>query len=199
MKGKKCPYCGRRITYLTVFHEKKHGVYECTRCKKESKVKIDKRLIISFAALVLLIILYIIFWRNSPFYNNILGIIPPIVCLIVFFAMSLISFVLFIFRAHSVRDFFLNSSFFCFPQNAAVAIVARASSARPFKSIEDLFVFEYSDVVDGTDCQFNPWVFTVIVDALHSFAGGVVVRPNCVRVGNRVKQTLKIVVRVLPR
>lgn len=85
MKGKKCPYCGRRITYLTVFHEKKHGVYECTRCKKESKVKIDKRLIISFAALVLLIILYIIFWRNSPFYNNILGIIPPIVCLIVFY------------------------------------------------------------------------------------------------------------------
>ena len=85
MKGKKCPYCGRRISYLTIFHEKKHGVFECTRCKKESKVKIDKRLIISFIILVLFIILYTVFWRTSGYYNNILGIIPPIIVLIVFY------------------------------------------------------------------------------------------------------------------
>ncbi|MBR1731297.1 MAG: hypothetical protein IJ725_02545 [Ruminococcus sp.] len=85
MKGKKCPYCGRRISYLTVFHEKKHGVYECTRCKKESKVKLDKKLIIFFIILLLLIVLYIIFWRGSGFYNNFLGILPPVVCLIVFY------------------------------------------------------------------------------------------------------------------
>ncbi|MCR5653442.1 MAG: hypothetical protein K6F88_06545 [Ruminococcus sp.] len=85
MKGKKCPYCGRRISYLTVFHEKKHGVYECTRCKKESKVKVDKKLIISFLVVVLLIVLYIIFWRSSAFYNNFLGIIPPIIILIAFY------------------------------------------------------------------------------------------------------------------
>ena len=85
MKGKKCPYCGRRISYLTVFHEKKHGVFECTRCKKESKVKVDKRLIIAFIILVLFIILYTVFWRTSGYYNNILGIIPPIVVLIAFY------------------------------------------------------------------------------------------------------------------
>lgn len=85
MKGKKCPYCGRRISYLTTFHEKKHGVYECTRCKKESKVKVDKRLIITFIIVVLLIILYTVFWRTSDFYNNFLGIIPPIIILIVFY------------------------------------------------------------------------------------------------------------------
>ena len=85
MKGKKCPYCGRRISYLTVFHEKKHGVYECTRCKKESKIKIDKKLIISFIILFLLIVLYTVFWRSSGFYNNIFGIIPPMVLLIIFY------------------------------------------------------------------------------------------------------------------
>ena len=85
MNGKKCPYCGRRISYLTVFHEKKHGVYECTRCKKESKIKLDKKLIISFIILLLLIVLYIIFWKGSGFYNNILGLLPPIVCLIAFY------------------------------------------------------------------------------------------------------------------
>jgi len=85
MKGKKCPYCGRRISYLTVFHEKKHGVYECSRCKKESKIKISKMMIISFCILVFFIVLYVIFWRNSGFYNNILGVIPPVILLVVFY------------------------------------------------------------------------------------------------------------------
>ena len=88
MKGKKCPYCGRRISYLTVFHEKKHGVYECSRCKKESKIKLDKKLIITFLILVLLIVLYIIFWRNSGLYNNLFGILPPIICLTVFYYLT---------------------------------------------------------------------------------------------------------------
>lgn len=85
MKGKKCPYCGRRISYLTVFHDKKHGIYECNRCKKESKIKADKKLLISYVILLLLIILYFIFWRSSAFYNNFLGIIPPIIALIAFY------------------------------------------------------------------------------------------------------------------
>ena len=85
MKGNKCPYCGRRISYMTTFHEKNHGVYECTRCKKESKIKIDKKLIITFIVLVLIIILYIVFWRSSGLYNNILGIIPPVILLTAFY------------------------------------------------------------------------------------------------------------------
>lgn len=85
MKGKKCPYCGRRISYLTVFHDKKHGVYECNRCKKESKIKVDKKLIIFFLILVLLIVLYIIFWKSSGLYNNFFSIIPVIVVLIAFY------------------------------------------------------------------------------------------------------------------
>ncbi len=85
MKGKKCPYCGRRISYMTVFHDKKHGIYECSRCNKESKIKADKKLLISYIILFLLIILYFILWRSSTFYNNFLGIIPPIVALIAFY------------------------------------------------------------------------------------------------------------------
>ena len=85
MKGKKCPYCGRRISYMTVFHDKKHGVYECSRCNKESKIKADKKLLISYIILFLLIILYFIFWRTSSFYNNFLGIIPPIIALVAFY------------------------------------------------------------------------------------------------------------------
>ena len=85
MKGKKCPYCGRRISYMTVFHDKKHGIYECNRCKKECKIKAGKKLLISYVILVLLIILYFILWRSSTFYNNFLGVIPPIIALIIFY------------------------------------------------------------------------------------------------------------------
>ncbi len=85
MKGKKCPYCGRRIAYNTVFHEKKHGLYKCSRCKKESKVKTDIKLMIAFLAVVLVVVLYIVVWQNTGFHNNFAGIFPPIIILIIFY------------------------------------------------------------------------------------------------------------------
>lgn len=85
MKGKKCPYCGRRISYPTVFHEKKHGIYECSRCKKESKIKTSKNLLIAFLAVILVVVLYVIYWIGSGLYTNVLGILPPAILLIVFY------------------------------------------------------------------------------------------------------------------
>ena len=82
---KKCPYCGRKISYFTVFHEKKHGKYNCTRCKKDCKVKTDLRLLLSFLAVVLVVVLYIVFWMGSSFHSNILGVIPPVVILVAFY------------------------------------------------------------------------------------------------------------------
>lgn len=85
MKGKKCPYCGRRISYFTVFHEKKHGLYTCTRCKKESKIKTDFRLIIAFIALCLAVILFIVLWNSSPNYNNFLGVVIVALAVMIFY------------------------------------------------------------------------------------------------------------------
>ena len=73
MKNKKCPYCGRRIRYVAVFRARKHGSYACERCKKESKVKIDNRMLIVFAALVLLMVLFMIVWTNAWLSNNLFG------------------------------------------------------------------------------------------------------------------------------
>ena len=86
MSGKKCPYCGRRIPYTTVFHEKKHGLYKCGRCKKESKIKTDFKLLIAFIAVVLIVVLYIILWQTSKFHNQFIGVFPPIIILIAFYA-----------------------------------------------------------------------------------------------------------------
>ncbi|MCH5303940.1 MAG: hypothetical protein J1E41_03670 [Ruminococcus sp.] len=82
---KYCPYCGRRISYFTTFHEKKRGIHTCTRCKKESKIKTDFRLIIAFIAVVLVVFMFMVVWMGSGNYNNFLGVIITAAILMVFY------------------------------------------------------------------------------------------------------------------
>ena len=83
MKNKKCPYCGRRISYWNVFNSKSKGIYECSSCNKKSKVKIDKRMIALFAILCLVILVFMLMWNMIlGLTNNIFGVI--IVAVIVF-------------------------------------------------------------------------------------------------------------------
>lgn len=86
---KNCPYCGRRISYFTVFHEKKHGSYKCSRCKKESKIKTDMRLLAAFAAVALAVIIFLIIWyTNESLRNNIFGFIITAAVLLIFYFMT---------------------------------------------------------------------------------------------------------------
>ncbi|MGN0487892.1 MAG: hypothetical protein ACI4HO_01370 [Ruminococcus sp.] len=81
-----CPYCGRRIPYTTLFHIKKQGTYECTRCKKRSKVKLSSALLASFIAVFLLTILFIIVWCTMlNMANNFFGVILAALILIVYY------------------------------------------------------------------------------------------------------------------
>ena len=83
MKNKKCPYCGRRISYWNVFNSKSKGIYECSSCNKKSKVKIDKRMIALFVILCLLILVFMLMWNMIlGLTNNIFGVI--IVAVLVF-------------------------------------------------------------------------------------------------------------------
>lgn len=88
MEKKKCPYCGRSILYSTIFSYKKKGVFVCSRCKKESKIKIDKRIFPAFFALVLLLIVFMIIWVGAGNGNNILGTIIVAVLLIGFYYLT---------------------------------------------------------------------------------------------------------------
>lgn len=82
---KKCPYCGRRILYSSVFSSKTHGSYCCERCKKESKVKINNKMILLFIALCLLVFLFMIFWVSTGNLNNFFGVILVSICFISFY------------------------------------------------------------------------------------------------------------------
>ena len=85
MKGKCCPYCGRKISYLKTFHNKKKGIYTCVRCKKESRIKTDMRLLAAFAAVFLTAVLIVIFWQNSESYNTPWGIFAVAFLFIAFY------------------------------------------------------------------------------------------------------------------
>ncbi len=95
MEGKRCPYCGRRISYFTTFHEKKRGLHTCPRCNKECKIKTDLRLVLGFAAVALLVVMFMIIWNNSQNYNNFLGVVIVAAVLILFYFLTplFISFV----------------------------------------------------------------------------------------------------------
>lgn len=54
MKAKRCPYCGKRVSYLTVFSSRKKGEMTCSRCGKNSKVYVSKKILLVFAVFVLL-------------------------------------------------------------------------------------------------------------------------------------------------
>ncbi len=83
--GKHCPYCGRRISYFTTFHEKKRGIHTCTRCKRESKIKTDIRLMLAFLAVVLIVLIFMVVWNGSQNYNNFMGVIIAALILIAFY------------------------------------------------------------------------------------------------------------------
>lgn len=54
MRAKRCPYCGKRISYFSVFSSRKKGEMTCSRCGKNSKVYVSKKIMLVFAVFVLL-------------------------------------------------------------------------------------------------------------------------------------------------
>lgn len=38
MKNGKCPYCGKEVSYFSVFFEKNKGEHKCSKCKRNSTI-----------------------------------------------------------------------------------------------------------------------------------------------------------------
>jgi hypothetical protein len=71
-KMKKCPYCGKRISYVSRFASRRKGDYVCKRCHKESRVVISNFVFLGFgvAAAIAVAILAYIYLKgmiNNPF------------------------------------------------------------------------------------------------------------------------------------
>lgn len=53
----KCPYCGKKISYFTLMHEKNRGEHFCRSCRKESKICIQKKAAVFFVLTTVLSII----------------------------------------------------------------------------------------------------------------------------------------------
>src|SRR5574344_1063637 len=88
MKRKKCPYCGKRISYFTLFSEKRQGEHICRRCAKESKIVVRKSILLYFFLAIIAAAVITIMWIGLGFSNNPIGIIGVAIPLIIFYFMT---------------------------------------------------------------------------------------------------------------
>lgn len=88
MKIKKCPYCGRKITYSSALASRQRGEYRCVRCGKESKVVIDKKIFMVFAVFFVIALAIMFGWIALGNISNPFGIILVAVPFVIFTLIS---------------------------------------------------------------------------------------------------------------
>lgn len=84
MRVKKCPYCGKRVSYSLAFSSRRKALYICPRCGKESKVTINKKILILFAVCVIIAVAVMLFWIFADLTSNPLGIVLVALPLVIF-------------------------------------------------------------------------------------------------------------------
>ena len=88
MKAKKCPYCSKRISYISGFSSRRKSEYICTRCGKESKVVINKMIFVGFALAVAVAAGIMLYWIKSGNISNPLGVLLVAIPLVIFMLIS---------------------------------------------------------------------------------------------------------------
>ncbi len=88
MKNKKCPYCGKRISYISAFSSRRKGGYFCDRCSKEMRVTIDKKIFLFFLLFAIVAVAIMFGWAYADMSSNPLGILLVAAPLIIFAAIS---------------------------------------------------------------------------------------------------------------
>lgn len=88
MKKKKCPYCGKRVSYASSFVSRRKAEYVCCRCGKESKVVVNKSVIIAFIICAVISAAIMFLWIYLKLTSNPLGIAAVALPLIIFLIIS---------------------------------------------------------------------------------------------------------------
>ena len=84
----RCPYCGKRISYGEKFSYRRKAEYVCPRCGKESRVIINKMVILIFVICAVIAALIMTAWIYFDLVSNPLGIVAVAFPLIIFGLMS---------------------------------------------------------------------------------------------------------------
>ena len=84
----KCPYCGRRMSYISAYFCRRKAEYVCTRCGKESRVVISKLIIPIFIIAAVISLAIIGIWFMFKLLSNPLGILLVALPLLIFLAFT---------------------------------------------------------------------------------------------------------------
>lgn len=88
MEKKKCPYCSKRISYVSAYASRRKAEYVCERCGKESRVVVNRKVILAFALAAVISVAIMAGWIFAGLAHNQLGILLVAVPLIVFTVIS---------------------------------------------------------------------------------------------------------------
>lgn len=88
MQNRKCPYCSKRISYLDSYSSRRKAEYVCERCGKESKVVVNRKVILAFILSAAISVAIMLLWIFAGFSENPLGILLVAVPLVIFAVIS---------------------------------------------------------------------------------------------------------------
>lgn len=80
----RCPYCGKKITYGQRFSYRRKAEFVCPRCGKESRVVINKKVILVFIICAIIAVSIMLAWILLDLISNPLGILAVALPLIIF-------------------------------------------------------------------------------------------------------------------
>lgn len=88
MENRKCPYCSKRISYVSAYASRRKAEYVCERCGKESRVVINRKVIPAFVLAAVIAVAIMAGWIFADLADNPLGILLVAVPLIIFTVIS---------------------------------------------------------------------------------------------------------------
>ncbi|MGN1432713.1 MAG: hypothetical protein ACI4XI_03325 [Ruminococcus sp.] len=88
MENRKCPYCSKRISYISAYASRRKAEYVCERCGKESKVVVNRKVILAFALAAVVAVAIMAGWIFAGLAYNPLGILLVAVPLVIFTVIS---------------------------------------------------------------------------------------------------------------
>lgn len=88
MENRKCPYCSKRISYVSAYASRRKAEYVCERCGKESRVVINRKVIPAFVLAAVIAVAIMAGWIFAGLADNPLGILLVAVPLIIFTVIS---------------------------------------------------------------------------------------------------------------
>ncbi|MGN0509405.1 MAG: hypothetical protein ACI4GX_09215 [Ruminococcus sp.] len=88
MENRKCPYCSKRISYVSAYASRRKAEYVCERCGKESRVVINRKVIPAFVLAAVIAVAIMTGWIFAGLADNPLGILLVAIPLIIFTVIS---------------------------------------------------------------------------------------------------------------